>query len=178
MAKVVAVGGGVGGLSTAIALQRAGIETVVLERLDDVERAQLGARLTLAYNATRAFDAIGLKEKLREAGTLYVDSEFRTASGERLARWSVPSTELQVGIARQALHRVLLDALEPGTLRSGAQCNGFGQDAGGVSVFTNNGDVECDVLVGADGLNGRVGLTLRGHAEPRDAGYKVWRALV
>ena len=60
------VGGGIGGLTTAVALQRFGIEATVLERAKSFE--EIGAGLWLWRNAMNVFDKIGLGEQVHNAG--------------------------------------------------------------------------------------------------------------
>ncbi|HWS81942.1 MAG TPA: FAD-dependent monooxygenase [Rubrobacter sp.] len=71
------VGAGIGGLTTAIALRRAGIETTVFERAGKLR--EVGAGLLLAANAVRALDGLGLSEKVRQIGT--------PASAARILSW-------------------------------------------------------------------------------------------
>jgi 2-polyprenyl-6-methoxyphenol hydroxylase-like FAD-dependent oxidoreductase len=64
--RAIVVGAGIGRLSTAIALRRAGVETVVFERARELK--EIGAGLSLAANATRALNQLGLTDALREIG--------------------------------------------------------------------------------------------------------------
>jgi 2-polyprenyl-6-methoxyphenol hydroxylase-like FAD-dependent oxidoreductase len=59
-ATVLIIGGGVAGLTAAIALDRYGIDSLVVEQVDDVRKSQLGAGLSLGVNAARAFKHLGL----------------------------------------------------------------------------------------------------------------------
>ena len=65
--KAMIVGAGIGGLTAAIALRRAGVETTVFERAGELR--EVGARLLLAVNAVRALDELGLSEKVRRLPT-------------------------------------------------------------------------------------------------------------
>jgi 2-polyprenyl-6-methoxyphenol hydroxylase-like FAD-dependent oxidoreductase len=176
--RVIIIGGGVGGLTLAIALRRKGLHAELFERAGDVTRSQLGAGLMLSYNATRVLRHLGLGEELETVGYRYQCSEFRTQRGEVLARWSVPENDLQVGVARANLHRMLLGALGEDTVHLGSECTGFRQDASGATaLFADGREARGDVLVGVDGLKGAIRPQLLGPEKPRYAGYTVWRGL-
>jgi len=75
--KAMIVGAGIGDLTAAIALRRAGVETTVFERAGELR--EVGAGLLLAVNAVRALDELGLSEKVRRLGT--------PASAARILSW-------------------------------------------------------------------------------------------
>lgn len=60
--EVVIVGGGIGGLATAVALKRVGVKSVVLERAAELRTT--GAAISLFPNAWLALDALGVADKL------------------------------------------------------------------------------------------------------------------
>jgi 2-polyprenyl-6-methoxyphenol hydroxylase-like FAD-dependent oxidoreductase len=123
-AKVVVAGAGIGGLTAAIALRRAGFEVAVLERTPELK--EIGAGLLLAANAQKALGKLGLAEAVARQGTPASAAEIRSWRGEVLA--SIPAAELEVkvGAPSAAVHRADLQALlvrEVGerTLRLGAE---------------------------------------------------------
>jgi 2-polyprenyl-6-methoxyphenol hydroxylase-like FAD-dependent oxidoreductase len=130
-AKVAVAGGGIGGLTAAIALRRAGFEVVVFER--SAELGEVGAGLLLAANAQKALAKIGLAEAVSSLGTPASAAEIRSWRGEMLA--SIPAAELEekIGTPSAAVHRADLQALlarEVGerTLRLGAEVRAFEQN--------------------------------------------------
>ena len=181
-AKVIMAGAGIGGLSAAIALRQAGFEVAVLERT--AELGEVGAGLLLAANAQKALGKLGLAQAVGRLGTPASAAEIRSWRGEVLA--SIPAAELQkkVGGPSAAVHRADLQALlvgevGEGTLRLGAEVEGFEQDESGVRVSLAGGSEErADILVGADGLHSKVRAQLFGPEKPRYAGYTAWRAVV
>jgi 2-polyprenyl-6-methoxyphenol hydroxylase-like FAD-dependent oxidoreductase len=181
-AKMIMAGAGIGGLSAAIALRQAGFEVAVLERT--AELGEVGAGLLLAANAQKALGKLGLAEPVGRLGTPASAAEIRSWRGEVLA--SIPAAELQkkVGGPSAAVHRADLQALlvgevGEGTLRLGAEVEGFEQDESGVRVSLAGGIEErADILVGADGLHSKVRAQLYGPEKPRYAGYTAWRAVV
>jgi 2-polyprenyl-6-methoxyphenol hydroxylase-like FAD-dependent oxidoreductase len=181
-AKVVVAGGGIGGLTAAIALRRAGFEIVVFERA--VELREVGAGLLLAANAQKALAKLGLADGVARLGTPASAGEIRSWRGKVLA--SIPAAELEekIGTQSAAVHRADLQTLlarevGEGTLRLGTEVEAFEQGQSGVTVSLAGGSQEqADILVGADGLRSRVRAGLFGPEQPRYAGYTAWRAVV
>src|SRR5215207_7460993 len=85
-AKVVIAGGGIGGLTAALALRRAAFEVVVFERA--AELREVGAGLLLAANAQNALRKLGLAEAVARLGTPASAGEIRSWRGEVLASTS------------------------------------------------------------------------------------------
>ena len=180
-ARVIVAGAGIGGLSAAIALRRAGFEVAVLERTPEL--GVVGAGLLLAANAQKALGRLGLARAVGGLGTPASVLEIRSWRGRVLTGNPAGDLEKKVGTPSVAVHRADLQALlireAGGTLRLGAEVEGFRQDEGGVTVsLAGGGEERADLLVGADGLRSRVRASLFGPARPRYAGYTAWRAVV
>ncbi len=184
-------GGGVGGLTAALALARAGLRVTVFERAEDF--GDVGAGLQLAPNATRRLRALGLLERVERHGLAVDQARLRRArDGADLARAPLGAiAELRWGAPYLVIHRAdLLGVLvaaceaEPAIeLRRGVAVGGFAVASGGVEVAKRRGDelgrVNADVLIAADGLRSaqreRFGFGL-GDA-PVWSGRVAWRAL-
>jgi 2-polyprenyl-6-methoxyphenol hydroxylase-like FAD-dependent oxidoreductase len=91
-AKAVVIGGGIGGLTAATALGRAGLDVVVFERRDDLRKINAGAGIVLWHNAVRALRTVGLAERLDPISTPLEHAEWQTWRGRPLARWEVGET--------------------------------------------------------------------------------------
>jgi 2-polyprenyl-6-methoxyphenol hydroxylase-like FAD-dependent oxidoreductase len=181
--KVIVAGGGIGGLSAALALQQQGIAVTTLERRSDLNMAGAGVGLMVWHNATSVLDRLGVGAQVREHSSEIGSFEFRTWRGAPLMRWDVYGLTREIGhptigINRGDLHAALSDALEPGTLRLGVKVTGFEVDPDGVTVQFANGESErADILIGADGVNSAIRTQLMGPRKPRYAGYTTWRGL-
>ncbi len=88
--KAIVIGAGIGGLSAAIALRRAGVEALVFERIRELK--ELGAGLSLTANATKALNGLGLTDALRGLGIPIGVAEIRAWRGEILSR--IPTWQL------------------------------------------------------------------------------------
>ncbi|GII98868.1 3-hydroxybenzoate 6-hydroxylase [Sediminihabitans luteus] len=154
------VGGGIGGLATALALRRRGRAVRLLEQAD--EFGEVGAGLQLGPNATRILDSWGLLDAVRAAGVEPGRLVLRDATTDaELAALDLRGTFRErygapyVVIHRTDLHRILLEACADAgvELVTGAQVTHATQDAHGTRVSTADGrTVDADVTFGADGL--------------------------
>ena len=180
--KVIVAGGGIGGLTAAIALRSAGCEVEVFERADALK--PVGAGLHLWTNAMRVLDDLGLAADLEARASVMERAEFRRWRGDLLASWPIAEIGRELGapsiqVSRADLHAVLLAALPPDAVHLGARITGYEEHPGGVAARLADGtEVHGDVLVGADGIRSAVRSQLLGDGEPREAGYAVWRGIL
>jgi 2-polyprenyl-6-methoxyphenol hydroxylase-like FAD-dependent oxidoreductase len=171
--RVIVVGGGIAGLSTAIALRKIEHEVVVLEQAPRVD--PLGAGITLFANAMSALDRLGIGEAVATRGAASTRSAIFTWQGRELTR--VPSDLLEGTIA---LHRADLQAelaAASGDVRLGVEVSTVEQGEDGVVARSTDGSEERgDLLVGADGLSSVVRRAIA-DAPIRYAGYTAWRGV-
>lgn len=176
------IGAGIGGLSAAIALQRAGWEVAVHERAPSLE--PVGAALALWANALTALDRLGIGERVRAAGVPNTDGWIYRDTGERLAAVASPALRARLGeigvvVHRAELQAILLDAVGPGVVRTGSELAGCRDEGDAVvASFADGSSVRSAILVGADGLHSVTRAVLHGAAEPRYSGYTAWRAVL
>ncbi|HEX6042706.1 FAD-dependent monooxygenase [Longimicrobium sp.] len=176
-APAIVVGGGIGGLSAAIALRRAGIQAEVHERAPELR--EVGAGISLWPNATRQLRAWGLLDEVLRRGFRLAAGDLRDPRGRVLTRMSLPPADApSVLIHRADLHAVLADALPPWAVRTGAEFRALRETAEGVEADFGDGGTETGrFLVGADGLWSAVRRQLLDDGEPVYRGYPVWRGV-
>lgn len=177
---VIIIGAGIGGLSVALALKRAGIEVKVFERVPII--CEIGAGLTLWANAVKVLRKLGLEEIITSAFHL-ADGDIYSWQGERLSSISAHALLQRFGAPNVAVHRsdlqaALLAAVGPETIELDRQCSGFEQDKGSVTVHFAGGKPEHgSALIGADGIHSIIRAQLFGDEKPRYAGYTAWRGV-
>lgn len=179
--KALIIGGGIGGLATAIALKQIGLTVEIYERVTTLR--EVGAGLSLWANAIRALDYLGLGETIRALALPETSGAIRTASGDLLMyntnqQLQAKFGELSVMVHRAELHDQLRAALNQ-DLHLGLECVAVTEDAQGVRVAFRNGEHAFgDLVIGADGLHSQVRAELHGQQPPRYAGYTAWRGVV
>ncbi|MFI6063825.1 FAD-dependent oxidoreductase [Micromonospora sp. NPDC051227] len=182
----VVVGGGIGGLSAALALHRHGWRVTVLERA--AELREVGAGLSLMANAVRGVDALGLGPALRQGGHGEAPGGIRDQHGRWLSRVDAAEMIRQLGttalgVHRATLHRTLREALPASSLHTNASMEHVesGPDRAEVRYLGSDGShtLDADLVVGADGLRSRVRAQLwPQHPGPVYAGSTTWRAAI
>jgi salicylate hydroxylase len=184
--NVMIMGGGIGGLATALALQRRGFRVQVYERAKEIR--EVGAGVVITANARRALRDLGVDAQLEAlSSTIDVFHTCHYATGETLRAVSKEDIRSKVGIAslgvyRADLHSVLMQAVlahDPDCLHAQSEFSSLQQDESGVTVqFTNGRSARADVLVGADGNASAVRSFLFPGEAPRFAGQIAFRSLI
>jgi salicylate hydroxylase len=182
--RVAIAGGGVGGLTTAAALARKGIECTVYEQAPELSVA--GASLQLGPNALRLMNDLGLLGALREIGVRPEAVDFvRWSDGSLLLHTPLGAAmeehfgAPQLDFYRPDLHRVLLRSLAPGTVMPGVAVKSVEQTDAAVTLALADGRrVQADVAVAADGIRSPIRQQLAGADRPEFTGTVVYRGVV
>ena len=180
--RVAIIGGGIGGLAAALALERRGAKTIVCEQ--SPELSEIGAGLNLTPNAVKALRALGLDREVEAIGW---DSEFLVIrswkSGRYISHVRRSDFRQKFGAPNLTVHRadlsdVLRAALKTPELRLGKRCVGVEAGERGAAVrFADGSAIEADVVVGADGIHSAVRESLFGADRPRFTGCTCWRGM-
>ncbi len=191
---ILIIGGGVGGLTLALALHARGIPCRVFEAVADPKAVGVG--INILPHASQELALLGLEDALARVGIATHDASFFNRFGQlihseplgRFAGYAHP----QFSIHRGDLHKVLLDAarerLGAERMHLGWRCTGFTQDAGGAGGVTVAFD---DFTTGAarpaqrgsaaiacEGLHSVIRKQLHpGEGEPRYSGVNMWRGV-
>lgn len=178
MRRAVVIGAGIVGLTTSLALRRAGIEVVVHERAPEIRAA--GTGLGLWANAMAVFDELGIGDEVRafgKPGEMY----FHDAAGRLLEtpEYGVDDHRFLL-VHRAKLNDLLADAVGRENIHLSSAFERFDERDGQVAVRSATGREDiADVLVGADGAFSAVReQVVPGTAARRHPGHHVWRAIV
>jgi salicylate hydroxylase len=179
-------GGGIGGLTAALALAQAGAEVAVHEQA--AELREVGAGVQLAANGTRVLYALGLGEELKRLSCEAQGKEIRHwRTGETWKLFDLgPASIERYGfpyftVYRPDLLEVLARAVrraQPGAIHLGSRCVGFRQDDSAVALQLEKGSAEGDVLIGADGVHSCIRQALFGADRAEFTGVIAWRGIV
>lgn len=182
--RVAVVGGGIGGLTLAIALAAREVPCTVFEQAP--EHREIGAGVALSANATRHLHRLGLGASLDAVSVQPSALVFRRWDDGRViashpigARYREAFGAPYYGVHRAALQRVLVGALAPGVVEHGRQCVGVAPGENSARVeFADGGSVTADVVVGADGVHSVVRRAVAGEHPARYSGTIGYRGLV
>ena len=178
------IGAGLGGLSAALSLSRAGFDVRVYEQASTLR--EVGAGVQISPNASRVLHGLGLAEDLARAGVRPLAwHQRRWDDGRTLLRTPLADRiEAAFGYPHYQIHRAdLLDALVRAVpadrIHLGHRLTGLSDVGDRVRVdFDNGARAEADVLVGADGIHSTVRGRLFGDDRARFTGCVAYRGLV
>ncbi|MDT0510243.1 FAD-dependent monooxygenase [Novosphingobium sp. MMS21-SN21R] len=180
--KVLIVGGGIGGLSTAIALQQRGVNVEVVEVNKTWKVYHVG--IIVQSNFVRALAQLGVAKEAVDAGFSYRGWRWRhNDTGQEMGRSEGVSTAdgfpSDLGLARPALHDVLYKRVNDLgiKLRLGVTYSEIQDHGDKVEVsFTDGTSDSYDLVVGADGAYSKLRDQLFGDQHrPEFTGQGVWR---
>jgi 3-hydroxybenzoate 6-monooxygenase len=181
---VIVVGGGIGGLSAAFALTRAGLKVRVLERAG--EFGEVGAGIQIAPNCTRILDEYGLLDEAKRLGVLPANMIMKDAlDGTVLTSLDLNDMERRYGspymvIHRSDLHGLFLRACQDAgvELLTSQQVVGYENTGTGARGWLADGGLhEANLVVAADGLRSVARQQLVGD-EPVNSAYVAYRGAV
>lgn len=179
---IAVVGGGIAGLTTAIALRRLGFYPVVFEAAPEIKA--LGAGLALAANAIQGLQYLGLADKVIPLGQQLSHFTILDERGKVISETDSTALSRKYGlnnfaIHRGALHQVLLAALGDTPLHTGKKAIRVEETANGVCLtFADGSEYRADYVIAADGVHSPLRQQLVPHSGTRYAGYTCWRAVI
>lgn len=182
--RILVVGGGIGGLTAALALRQSGFDAHVYEQARVLR--EVGAGVQTSPNAVKVLHGLGLEESLRAVAVVPLSIDSRDwQTGEVLGR--VPLAEAALArygapyyhLHRADLHDLLRAALGDEQISLGAACVGVEQEGRQVIVHFEDGrSATGDVVIGADGIHSVVRGYVAGPDQAVWSRQIAWRGLV
>ncbi len=180
--KAAIIGGGIGGLTTAIALKQAGIDFEIFESAPELK--PVGAGIVMASNAMQVFQRLGIEKKIMDAGlelqeAYVVNQSFKVVSGMSVKKTITPI----YGIGSYAIHRgrlqqTLLDEIGAHKINLNKRLLSLVQQPNKIDItFEDDTTTEADVVIGADGIKSMVRKNIFGEIPLRYSGQTCWRGM-
>ena len=187
VSRMAIVGGGIGGLTAALALLRQGIDVDIYEQAPELK--EVGAGVQISSNGTRVLYALGLQEAVERISSIPTAKEIRlwsTGQTWKLFDLGAISIELYgfpyVLMHRRDLHGILAEAiggLKPDALHLGMRCIDVAQSDTSVTLrFATGETAQAPLAIGADGVHSQVRASLFGAGAAQFTGCIAWRGIV
>lgn len=177
--NIAIIGGGITGLTTALALHRHGIKSIVYERADQLN--EVGAGIWLQPNALKVLDYLGLKEKILENA---IQLDRVDISDHHLRSFQKGNGIVQdnvgnkiVSIHRARLQQILFDALPQDSVKLTHEFKSFIQSSNKVKLEFEHTSVSADFVLAADGINSKFRKQLFSQSALRHSGQTCWRGI-
>jgi 2-polyprenyl-6-methoxyphenol hydroxylase-like FAD-dependent oxidoreductase len=175
--RIAIIGGGIGGLTVALALRLCGFEPRVFEQAPEL--LEVGAAILMWPNAMRVLDRLGVARAVCAHGAALEKGVSLNPNGKRVYQIRLPVADLPaVALHRADLQQILLQALPRESISLGRVFAGWEQQGETVVArFSDGSAIETDVLIAADGLHSRAREQLLNDGLPTARGYIAWRGV-
>src|SRR5262245_46332758 len=186
--KAIIVGGGIGGLTTALMLRARGVDCELFEQSETIR--ELGVGINTLPHAIRELTQLGLLDRLDDVAIRTEELFYLTRHGQQV--WhekrgmhvghDVPQFSVHRGRLQSVIHKAVIQRLGAETIHTGCRLGAFTQDEGGVNAYffdrtgSHIATARGDVLIGADGIHSAVRSTLfPDEGPPCWNGLMLWR---
>jgi salicylate hydroxylase len=186
---IVIVGAGIGGLTAALVLARAGFRIVAVERNEQL--SPLGAGIQIAPNAGRVLASLGLDKVIAAAAVEPAAIAIRNGlTGASIATVPAAAWRKRYGFPYRVIHRADLQSILAAAvarmpairLQLGATVEASMEQPDSLLVRLRKRDgsevVQAEAIIGADGIWSSQRETIPASASPRPTGRTAWRALI
>jgi 2-polyprenyl-6-methoxyphenol hydroxylase-like FAD-dependent oxidoreductase len=179
--KIGIIGGGITGLTTALALHKLGVQTIVYEQANELN--EIGAGIWLQPNAIKVLNKLGLKDEIKKQGIELNKMEITSPQLKPFKK--IKSEVVQdeegnrtIAIHRSRLQKILYNELIQSTeviLNNKYISHSFGPK--GINLQFENSEAQVDILLGADGIDSLVRKALFPESSVRSSGQVCWRGV-
>ncbi|MEE9362462.1 MAG: FAD-dependent monooxygenase [Cellulophaga sp.] len=174
------IGGGIGGLTTAIALKQKGFTVKVYEQASEIKT--VGAGIILANNAMQVYQKLGLKNTIEQKGNAIssiniTQSNLKPLSKVDLAYFEKKHKVKNIAIHRGELQKILFEKLQEDVLLNHELRSVQNTKNGVLLHFKNGFSTKSDILLGADGINSVVRENIFPNTHLRNTNQICWRGV-
>lgn len=176
------IGAGIGGLTTAIALEKKGMHTRIFEQTKEIQ--PVGAGIILANNAMQVYEKLGLRQIIEENGNTISSLNITKANLTPLSKVNLSSFEEKYNVKSIAIHRgtlqqILIKELKRTSINLNHKLKDVVKNTNGHFIrFSNGKKTQSNLIIGADGINSSVRYHLfRGSNRIRNANQVCWRGV-
>lgn len=180
--KILIIGGGIGGLTTALACRSMDIDYEVFEAAPEIR--EVGAGIWVPPNATQVMYRLGQSDKIMSQGRVLETISVGGPNGKIWYTLHRDQVTARYGFSTTSIHRgrlqkILYEALEPAKVHTGKRLKQFVVDGPVViAEFEDGTQAVGDCLIGADGLRSITRTQLFGEVPLRYSGQTCWRGIV
>jgi len=175
------IGAGIGGLSTAIALERKNFKVRIFEQTPAIK--PVGAGIVLANNAMQVFEKLGIRKLIEENGNIISSACITKANLKPISKVDLKYFEQKYKVKNIAIHRgtlqqILVDQLKSGPIYLDHKLKNITQVENKYKLtFDNNEEIISELVIAADGQNSNVRQKLFPNSNIRNAKQICWRGV-
>ncbi|WP_396600980.1 FAD-dependent monooxygenase [Algibacter sp. R77976] len=175
------IGAGIGGLTTAIALEQKGIKTRIFEQAEQIK--PVGAGIILANNAMQVYEKLGLRKEIEENGNPISSMNITKPNLKSLSKIDLTYFEQKhktknIAIHRGTLQQILIDKLKSTEINLNHKLASIVEKTNGYNLKFENGEqIQSSTILGADGLNSIVRQNIFPKNSIRNANQICWRGI-
>lgn len=173
------IGAGIGGLTTAIALQKKGIKVKIFEQAEQLN--EVGAGIWVAPNGLKVFEKLGIAHEIIEAGKTLEKIHITETNGKLISMVDGEKVKAKHGFSTVAIHRatlqkILTSYLPKESILLNKKCISYKQNEKYVAVvFSDGSSQKADFLINADGINSKIRNQIHPLQNLRYSGQTCWR---
>ncbi|HEV2571068.1 flavin-dependent oxidoreductase [Methylocella sp. CPCC 101449] len=186
--KAIIVGGGIGGLTTALMLHARGIACEIYEQSEKIQ--ELGVGINTLPHAIKELAGLDLLDRLDAVAIRTEELFYLTRHGQQVwhekrglsAGHDVPQFSIHRGRLQGVIHDAVIERVGAAAVHTGCRLGAYHQDEGGVTAYFFNrsgvhvASTKGDILIGADGIHSKVRQTLfPEEGPPCWNGLMLWR---
>lgn len=175
------IGAGIGGLTTAIALEQKGIKTRIFEQAEQIK--PIGAGIILANNAMQVYEKLGLREVIEKYGNPISSIKITEANLNPLSKIDLTFFEQKhntknIAIHRGTLQQILIENLKSTKINLNHKLTSIAETTNGYFLkFENGKQVQSSTILGADGINSVIRQKMFPNNNIRNANQICWRGI-